>query len=111
MVPSLVAAYDSIPASADTLKQRLAEPIDSLRKWDYRWSSASVATALAVYWGEALAQSIQPYAADAGMTPYEYMTARTRPEQTLAALQSARERLTQDFAASLNEHTCDCLFA
>jgi len=99
LVPLVVAAYDSIPASADTLKQRLAEPIDSLRTWDFRWSSASVATALAVYWGEALAQSIQPYAADAGMTPYEYMTARARPEQTLAALQSARDRLTQDFGS------------
>ena len=99
LVPSLVAAYDSIPASADTLKQGLAGPIDSLRKWDYRWSSASVATALAVYWGEALAQSVQPYAADAGMTPYEYMTGRVRPEQTLAALQSARDRLAQDFGS------------
>ena len=48
LVPPLVAAYDSIPASADTLKRQLAEPIETLRKWNYRWSSASVATALAV---------------------------------------------------------------
>jgi len=99
LVPSLVAAYDSIPVSADTLKQRLAEPIDSLRKWNYRWSSSSVPTAVAVYWGEALAQSVQPSAADAGMTPYEYMTARVRPEQDLAALRSAQDRLTQDFGS------------
>jgi acyl-homoserine-lactone acylase len=99
LVPTLVAAYDSIPQSADTLKRQLAEPVDSLRKWNYRWSSASVATALAVYWGEALAQSVQPDAADAGMTPYEYMTARVRPAQTLAALQSAQDRLTHDFGS------------
>ena len=58
-----------------------------------------MATALAVYWGEALAQSVQPDAADAGMTPYEYMTARVRPAQTLAALQSAQDRLTHDFGS------------
>src|SRR3954451_21894994 len=97
LVPALVAAYDSIPVSGDTLKRQLAEPIDSLRKWNYRWSAASVPTALAVYWGEALAQSVQPYAADAGMTQYEYMTARVRPAQALAALQAARDRLTHDF--------------
>ena len=99
LVPALVAAYDSSPASADTLKRQLAEPIDSLRKWNYRWSSASVPTALAVYWGEALAQLVQPYAADAGMKPYEYMTTRVRPAQTLAALQSAQDRLTHDFGS------------
>ncbi|MFL5490701.1 MAG: penicillin acylase family protein [Gemmatimonadales bacterium] len=97
LIPPLVAAFDSMPASGDTLRRQLAEPIDSLRKWNYRWSSASVATALAVYWGEALAQSVQAYAADAGMTTYEYMTARVRPAQALAALQVAQDRLTHDF--------------
>jgi acyl-homoserine-lactone acylase len=99
LVPALVAAYDSIPASEDTLNRRLAEPIDSLRKWNYRWSAPSVATALAVYWGEALAQSVQVHAADAGMTTYEYMTARVRPAQALAALAAGVDRLTGDFGS------------
>ena len=99
LVPPLVAAYDSIPASADRLKRQLAEPIElsengtiagAQHRWLRHWP---------FYWGEALAQSVQTYAADAGMTTYEYMTARVRPAEALAALQAAEDRLTQDFGS------------
>ena len=47
LVPSLLKAYDQMPA-ASPLKTKLAEQIDALRKWDYRWWADSVPTALAV---------------------------------------------------------------
>jgi acyl-homoserine-lactone acylase len=75
LLPPLLAAYDSTPDS-DPLKARLAGPIAELRKWDYRWAAGSVATSLAVYWGEARAAA---------------------PEQPLAALAAAVDRLTRDF--------------
>ena len=57
LVPSLLKAYERMPASSP-MKKKLAEQIDVLRKWDYRWAADSVATALAVMWGEELWQNV-----------------------------------------------------
>src|SRR5262249_415344 len=53
ILPPLIAAYDSTPRG-DPLRAKLAGPVDVLRKWNYRWAEGSVATSLAVYWGDAL---------------------------------------------------------
>jgi acyl-homoserine-lactone acylase len=50
-VPALVAAWDRLSAG-DPLKAKVGEPIALLRAWDCRWAVDSVATTLAVYWGE-----------------------------------------------------------
>jgi hypothetical protein len=34
------------------MKAQLREPIELLRAWDRRWAVDSIATALAVFWGE-----------------------------------------------------------
>ena len=96
LLPTLMAAYDSAPRG-DTLKARLAEPIDVLRKWDYRWSVSSVPTSLAVYWGEALAALTRSAAEAAGMPAFDYMATRGSAVQRLSALASAVDRLTHDF--------------
>jgi acyl-homoserine-lactone acylase len=96
LVPPLLAAYDSLP-EADSLKARLAEPIAALRGWDYRWSASSVATSLAVYWGDTLATLARGDAGAAGMTGYDYMSTRAPAEQRLGALAAAAARLTRDF--------------
>jgi acyl-homoserine-lactone acylase len=96
MIPGLTAAYDAAPAS-DPLKARLAEPIAALRKWDDRWSAASVETSLAVGWGEALWAKVAPEAKRAGVSTYDYMLTRAAPAEKLDALAEAADRLTQDF--------------
>jgi acyl-homoserine-lactone acylase len=96
LVPPLLAAYHAIPA-ADSLKARLAEPIAVLRGWDYRWSASSVATSLAVYWGDTLAVLTRQGAGASGMTTYEYMAARATAAERLAALAAASRRLSRDF--------------
>jgi acyl-homoserine-lactone acylase len=96
LVPTLVAAFDSAPAT-DSLKARLGEPLAALRAWDYRWSSSSVATSLAVYWGDTLAALTRDDARDAGMSVYDYMAAGATREQRLAAFAAATDRLTRDF--------------
>jgi acyl-homoserine-lactone acylase len=76
-LPPLVAAWDRLP-DGDPQKARLTGPIDLLRGWDYRWSAASTATSLAVFWGAG------PRATD---------------EQRLASLDAAVQQLTQDFGS------------
>ena len=96
LLPTLMAAYDSAPRG-DTRKARLAEPIDVLRKWDYRWSASSVGTSLAVYWAEALAALSRSDAESAGVPTYDYMSTRATAAQRLSALAGAQDRLTRDF--------------
>jgi acyl-homoserine lactone acylase PvdQ len=47
----LIRAWDLMPES-DPLKAKTAEQIKVLRSWDQRWSVDSVATSLAIFWGQ-----------------------------------------------------------
>jgi acyl-homoserine-lactone acylase len=96
LIPTLVQAYDRAPAS-DPLKARLAEQIGVLRGWDYRWGAASVPTALAVFWGEHLWGVVAADARRAGVSVYDYMATGATPQQKLASLAAASDRLQQDF--------------
>jgi len=98
LVPTLLDAYDRTPAS-DPLKARLAGQAALLRGWDYRWAASSAPTSLAVFWGEALWAEAAAPAREAGMTVYDYMAARTTPQQKLRALAAASDRLEQDFGS------------
>ena len=51
LVPSLVRAFEKI-SYEDTLFALLAGPIAVLKKWDFRSSENSIATTLAVEWGQ-----------------------------------------------------------
>ena len=95
LVPALLEAYDRTPAT-DSLRRALAEPVEALRGWDYRWSAASVPTTLAVYWGDALwMRSRQADLEDLSL--YEYMARRTSRALRLEALAEAVDQLTRDF--------------
>jgi acyl-homoserine-lactone acylase len=96
LVPRLLSASESM-TEEDSLKRRLTEPIATLRQWDYRWSAASVATSLAVYWGEAFAELVGVEARGAGMRTYDFMATRAPAGQALTALLVACNRLTRDF--------------
>ncbi len=58
LVPALLTAFDKKMAIGDSTFSSLAGPIDILRRWDYRCSENSVATTLAVEWGEKLLPAI-----------------------------------------------------
>ena len=51
-IPPLVAAWDQLP-DGNPLKQKTAEQIALLRKWDYRWGVGSIENSLAVYYAQA----------------------------------------------------------
>ena len=57
LVPALIKAFDEIPKE-DTLYSQLIEPINILKKWNYLSGENSVATTLAVNWGERILRNI-----------------------------------------------------
>ena len=94
MVPLLTAAWDRLPAGEE--KTKLAEPVASLKAWDDRWSAASVATSLGVYWATDLYQGVLPEARKTYQSPWSMMEATTNAGK-LAALDRAMATLTADF--------------
>ncbi len=97
-VPSLLKAYDVLPAS-DALKGKLAGPVTVLRDWDLRWGVSSVATSLAVYWGTVLQPDMIHGAIEAHVAPREFVAKHMTPHDLLAALSSAVDRLEADFGS------------
>jgi acyl-homoserine-lactone acylase len=96
LVPQLVAAFDALPAN-DPQRARLAAPIELLRRWDKRWSAASQATSLAVFWGDGLGRKIGADAKAARINLPDYIAARVPPVEKLAALDAAVATLIRDF--------------
>ena len=102
LLPGLFEAYDRLDG-ADPRKAELAEPIATLRAWDDRWAADSVATSLAVFWGEDLYRALkaetkgQPTEAYDFTPSWEPMALKAPGDQKLAALQSAVERLRTSF--------------
>ena len=75
-IPALVKAWDDTPV------EKLAEQIKILRAWDLRWGVDSVATSLAVFYGEELRRKPVP-----------------SEVQMLEALAAASDKLTADFGS------------
>ncbi len=96
MVPRLLQSYDALSAS-DPRRAQLAEQIQALRSWDYRWGETSIPTSLAVFWGEELGRRVAPDARKAGTPVDSYMATGATPEQQLDALVAASARITSDF--------------
>ena len=60
--------------------------IKALRDWNYRWSTTSVPTALAAYWGEELGRRVGDEARKAGVTADHYMMNSATADEQLQAL-------------------------
>ena len=96
IIPPLVRAYDALPAEAP-LRARLKEQVGLLRSWNCRWGADSVATSLAVFWGENLMGKAQEDARKSRTYVFDYIANQVSPEQKLTALDEAAERLKKDF--------------
>ena len=96
LIPAILRAYDATPAS-NPLKGELAEQVEVLRGWDFRWSAESVPTSLAIFLGDELMPLVQRDARAAGMNVYDYMATRAPAQQLLEALAAASARLEEDF--------------
>jgi acyl-homoserine-lactone acylase len=98
LIPPLLQAYDRTPASSP-LKAKVADQIELLRKWDFRWGVESVPTALAVFWGEEISRDVRDDARKAGMSVNDYIVAKAPAEQLLQALATASAKLESDFGS------------
>ena len=95
MIPPLLKAYDAAPAT-NPLKEKLAEQIKVLRAWDYRWGVKSVATSLAIFWGEDVMRRVGADARRAHVNSELYLA--TAPGETLLqSLAAASDKLAADF--------------
>ena len=95
-VPALIKAWEQASAG-DPLRAKLADQIAMLKSWDLRWSVKSIPTSLAVYWGEDLQRRLNVDARTAGMSMPEYVSTKAKPEQLLASLAAASDKLSSDF--------------
>ncbi len=103
LVPILVHDYDGL-AAGDPLKAQLAGPIGVLRVWDDRWATTSIATTLAVTWGDTLWNGVAAPAAASGIDAHttnlqvlDYMAEKASARTRLTALQTAVATLAHDF--------------
>jgi acyl-homoserine lactone acylase PvdQ len=92
-VPPLIRAWDGLPAS-DPLKTKLSEQIRILRDWNRRWSTNSVATSLAVFWGAEILRTLGP---SPGVPSQDNVLTKATPAQLVEALNRASEKLAADF--------------
>ncbi|HEU4699365.1 MAG TPA: penicillin acylase family protein [Gemmatimonadales bacterium] len=95
-IPALARAWEALP-EGDTLKEKLREQVALLRTWDRRWATASVPTALGVFWGEELRRRAGGDARDAGLLLEDYLGTRAPAPLLLEALAAASDRLAADF--------------
>jgi acyl-homoserine lactone acylase PvdQ len=97
-IPALVKAWDQTPAN-DPLKTKLSDQIALLRSWDLRWSTNSVATSLALFWGDDIQRKVGGDARRAGMSSVDYIGGKAPAEQLLQSLSMASDKLAADFGA------------
>ena len=55
-VSALISAWTRLPANSE-MKTQLAVQIATLQNWDLRWGVDSVATSLAIYWGQEITKA------------------------------------------------------
>lgn len=96
LLPPLLQAYDRLPAT-DQRHDQLHEPIEVLRNWDHFTSAGSVATAVAIFWGEDLIGRKGPLARDAEEPVYDFLVDHVTDDERLDALTAATLQLTRDF--------------
>ncbi len=95
-IPLLLKAHAQAPGS-NPLKAKAAAAVALLKDWDYRWSAASVPTAVAVFYGEDLWQRVSPAARKANVSVYEYMKSKATAQERLESLAAAVDKLQADF--------------
>jgi len=95
-MPALIKAWDDTPSS-NPAKANVKDQIQVLRGWDLRWAANSIATSLAVFWGDDVRRRASADASVAGMAVDDYVGGKAAPEQLLQSLVAASEKLAADF--------------
>ena len=96
LLPPLFKAYDSLPGT-DPRRTDLREAVDTLRTWNRRTSVDSVATAVAIFWGQGLIERNGAAARDADEPAYDYLVDKLTDAERIEGLSAALAKLQQDF--------------
>jgi acyl-homoserine-lactone acylase len=97
-LPRLIHAWDSLPEDSE-VRKALAGQIAVLRGWDLRWGVDSVATSLAIFWGQQVADSAIVTEHHAAADQDEFLPPAVPDDVALQALIKASDRLTADFGS------------
>ena len=95
-ISALIRAWEEAPAH-QTLKAKVSEQIQTLRAWDLRWGLNSVATSLAVFWGEEMRRRFGGESKRAGVYLSDYICNKAPKEALLQSLSDASDNLAADF--------------
>lgn len=99
IIPALIQAYEQ-GANKDA---RLGEAIAILKKWDFRYSLESVATTLAIYWGEKMLTYTRYHLPEDepndALSLSEHIIKRSTGEEKLKQLGLVLDELTRDFGS------------
>jgi acyl-homoserine-lactone acylase len=98
LVPTVVRDWEALPAS-NPLKARLAEQVALLRGWDLRFSTSSVPTSVAVYWGQDMVKAASERARAKGTPVVDFIQTSLTPQERLDALARASDKLQADFGS------------
>jgi acyl-homoserine-lactone acylase len=96
LLPPLIEAGARLKVE-DPREARLREPLAVLRAWDRRTAADSVATTLAIEWGQLLIDGHTAQARSAREPAYDYLVEHLADDERLQALNAAVERLERDF--------------
>ena len=98
LVPMLAKDWDAL-APSDPLKAQLAGQVAALRGWDLRFSTTSVPTSLAVYWGQQMVAAAANAARAREVPVADYIVTSLAPQERLQALLRATAKLEADFGS------------
>ncbi|WP_276479610.1 penicillin acylase family protein [Paraflavitalea pollutisoli] len=98
LVPALVKAYASLP-STDSLRTSLAGPVNELSKWDLHCGEQSIATSLAVEWGQRLQAAINRAAGGDFVARTASFAQTASAKELLEPLQATVQHLQQRFGS------------
>jgi acyl-homoserine lactone acylase PvdQ len=101
LLPALASDFQRVAEGPNPPQGELTEAMNVLRAWDKRYSKASVAQTVAIYWGEKIQRLARSRAA--ANQPLDYLSltrlaiSSTSPQDKVAALQETLDELTRDF--------------
>jgi len=96
LLPQLLTSYDQLRPK-DPARERLKEAVSVLRNWNRRTSTESIATSVAIFWGQTLLDLKSADASAAGQPVYDYVLEHCTDRERLDALQAALDKLRADF--------------
>ena len=97
-ISALTPAWANLPANSET-RMALANQIAVLQGWDLRWGVDSVATSLAIFWGQEIAKAAGSSVPHTASNEDEFVAPSVPADVALKALVTASVKLTADFGS------------